>query len=513
MAKRSVSPIMTWIFWSVIVLGIFVTVTWDYFVAGFTADSSKITLIILLFFILGLWFSLRSALLLEKEFKSLQQMEAEQRVVDANESDVAAMFDAILERIRRGERIEVRNLVSAYSTKLKARIENVGVIANMLITTGLFGTVLGLIMTVTGLDTVLQSNSADYATMKAGLTRAVAGMGTAFYTTFFGALLGGVVLKVQGAEVRKAAALLVADTLRFAELFLAPQFEKRASESLVELEGCVGALHGQLERLGDSVGTAIDTIDAKQGALAAGLANLVEAVEAAGAKSHASAQGLADALARALDEANRLADERLGTLTSTIGQANELANSRAQAVAEAVGQALGETSRTASEQLGALVETGRSTVEETNRVADERLRALVDLSRSTIDQAGRQADDRLAALLERIGQVIDTLHQKADDRLGTLSAAIGKSTEETHRLADERLRALVKVVEESSRRIHEETDARLAQLVDSVGEAMELARNNAEHRLDAKAADIARKLSEAAGVLAALGQDGLGKEA
>ena len=65
MAKRSVSPIMTWIFWSVIVLGIFVTVTWDYFVAGFTADSSKITLIILLFFILGLWFSLRSALLLE----------------------------------------------------------------------------------------------------------------------------------------------------------------------------------------------------------------------------------------------------------------------------------------------------------------------------------------------------------------------------------------------------------------------------------------------------------------
>ena len=53
MAKRTVSPIMTWSFWSIGVLGVFLTVTWDYFVAGFSADASYITWIIVFFFALG----------------------------------------------------------------------------------------------------------------------------------------------------------------------------------------------------------------------------------------------------------------------------------------------------------------------------------------------------------------------------------------------------------------------------------------------------------------------------
>ena len=113
------------------------------------------------------------------------------------------MFDSALERLRRGDRIEVRNLITAYGARLKGRVDNIGVLAGMLITVGLLGTVVGLIITVTGLDEVLQSNSGDFAEMKAGMTRTISGMGTAFYTTFFGALLGGVVLKVLGAEIEK----------------------------------------------------------------------------------------------------------------------------------------------------------------------------------------------------------------------------------------------------------------------------------------------------------------------
>ncbi|MBT8045573.1 MAG: MotA/TolQ/ExbB proton channel family protein, partial [Pontiella sp.] len=279
MASKSISPIKTWIFWSILVIVAFLLITWDHFVQGFTQDSSKITWLIMGFFLYGFGTSFMVALKLQAEFNSIRRMEEDHRVGDANASDIAALFDSAMERIRRGDRIDVRTLVSAYGGKVRARVDNVGVISGMLITIGLLGTVVGLIITISGLDMVLQSNSADFATMKAGLTKTVSGMGTAFYTTFFGALLGGVVLKVLGSEMRKSAQTLVADALAFGELFISPQFAKKSSESLTELEERISVLHEQLASLGSSFGEVIETIDSKQTTLASGLGSLNEIIE------------------------------------------------------------------------------------------------------------------------------------------------------------------------------------------------------------------------------------------
>ncbi len=320
MAKKMVSPIMTWVFWGILVLGVFLLVTWEYFVAGFTADASKISYLIVAFFVYGFFASLRIAYYLQAEFRVLEAMESNQRISNANSSDAAALFDAALERIRRGDRIDIRNLVSSYGIRIKARVDNISVISSMLITIGLLGTVIGLIITVTGLGHVLSASGSDYAAMKSGLNQTVSGMGTAFYTTFFGALLGGVVLKVLGAEMKKSATQLVADTLRFSELFVVPQLSQNSSEALADLESKIVVLGGQLQQLGGSFSSVIDLIDSKQQSLASGLGELVAMVGESSRQANEHLIDLVDTVGQSIEQARQQAEAQLGAKASDLAQ-------------------------------------------------------------------------------------------------------------------------------------------------------------------------------------------------
>jgi len=479
MKKTGVSPIMTWVLWGIVVLGVFMLVTWEYFVAGFSADTSRITYLIVFFFIWGFIASLRVAYFLQGETRGLKIMDENQRVGDANLSHVAAMFDAALVRIRRGDRIDIRNLVSAYGAKIKSRTDNISVLSNMLITIGLLGTVVGLIITVTGLGMVLNSNSADYASMKAGLNRTVSGMGTAFYTTFFGALLGGVVLKVLAAEMKKSATQLVADVLRFGELFLSPMVTKQSSDALVELDGRVAALCDHLEKLGGSVTAAIDTIDTRQQTLAAGLEDLAAAVEKTSSDANERAQALVVSMTEAIETTGRQADERLRMIIGSIEETNRSANDRLDAIVQAVSRSVSSTNEQANERLQAVIAASRAAVEETNRLANE----------------------HMVALMERVGSTIDQTQAKADERFGVLAAALKTTTDEVHRLADERLRALVKTIDQAAADTHRQANDRLVELVDTVSQSIESERKQAEARIAAKANDLAGKLNEAASLL------------
>lgn len=482
MKKRSVSPIMTWAFWSVLVLSAFLTVTWEYFVAGLTADTSRITWLILTFFIYGFIASLRVAIHLESEFKSLKAMDENQRIADPKSSDAAAMFDAALERINHGERIEVRNLITAYGAKLKGRVDNIGVVAGMLITIGLLGTVVGLIITVTGLGRVLQSSSVDFASMRAGLMQTVSGMGTAFYTTFFGALLGGVVLKVLSAEMRKSAQILVADALRFSELFVAPQFNGKASDALREMEERVIALNNQIGSMSNSFGHAVEIIDSKQAVLAEGLGNLVATVSQTNAQASERSDQLIQAISGSLDATNTRADERLKAMTDTLEQAN---------------------AQTA-EQVAALVASITESIESANQRADERLSISSDTLGKSAQDTSRHAAEQLEAVAAAVQKNIEETNRQADERLKLLTDAIAKTTDETGRVADERLQTLVRSVDATTQQANKRADAQLTELVENVEKSIESSGKHAEARLTAKAADLAGKLNEAATMLSGL---------
>lgn len=435
---------------------------------GFTKDASKITYFIVAFFIYGFFASLRVAFYLQAEFAALKRMNSDQRISDVNASDGAAMLDAALERIRKGNRIEIRNLITAYGTKIKARVDNISVISGMLVTVGLLGTVLGLTITVSGLDQVLSSGSSDYAEMKAGLNQTVSGMGTAFYTTLFGALLGGVVLKVLGAEMKKSASQLVAGTLHFSELFLAPKISETASESLANLEERVDGIGQKLEQLGSCFAGVIDLIDSKQVALATGLGDLLATVEQTVEMTNSQANDRVEALVASVDGAVRQSDERTGALASM----------------------LDEASRTAEKRLEVASTSVEHSVANANRLADERTEAVVATSQAVMDET----------------------HRKADERLEVLSQTIDKTTAETNRLADERLGALLGTFERTAEDTHREANERLVGLVDQVGKSIDQTRREAEERLGAKASELAQKLTEAASVLAALSEPSPEKE-
>lgn len=392
MARRSLSPIMTWVFWSALVLGAFLTVTWEYFVAGLTADTSKITWLILGFFIYGFIASLLVAFHLEAEFKSLKAMEEDHRVTDPNSSGAAAMFQAALEQIRQGDRVNVRNLVTAYGAKLKGRVDNIGVVSGMLITIGLLGTVVGLIITVTGLGQVLQSSSADFASMKEGLNQAFAGMGSAFYTTFFGALLGGVVLKVLAAEMRKSAQVLVADALEFGELFVSPKIHSTAVKSLAEMEDRVSALNDQLGSLSNSFGNAVEMIDSRQATLSEGLSNLVASVSQASMQAAEQSEQLVQGISASLDESSRQADERMQVMARSIEAATQHTNTKAD------------------EKLAVLIGNVEKSMEVTRKDAEDRLAA------KAVDVAGKL--NEAASILSELAGADDSIKNNAHSEEG-----------------------------------------------------------------------------------------------
>jgi hypothetical protein len=83
------------------------------------------------------------------------------------------------------------NLVDILHAKLKNEGSIVVLASNVMITLGLIGTISGLISSIGGLQEVAGSSG-----IMSGVTRAIDGMGVAFYTTLIGSALGGITLRI-----------------------------------------------------------------------------------------------------------------------------------------------------------------------------------------------------------------------------------------------------------------------------------------------------------------------------
>ncbi len=202
-----ISPYRTltlWSAWATISIAVYLTLYIDAKVWTFIEnDPSRITWLILGLFTLGVVGSAVLALLLTVEgifvrkilesakagglrgIKSATHRRASQRFFRAMQDtlDADGQPDAEL----------LANIELAVYQRISHSVE---VIGNLLITLGLIGTVMGLTLTLTGLTSSLEALGHDQALLLAGLQKAMGGMGTAFYTTLLGAVLGGVLLRV-----------------------------------------------------------------------------------------------------------------------------------------------------------------------------------------------------------------------------------------------------------------------------------------------------------------------------
>ena len=389
--KSKIKPIVSWSAWAVGLSLVMGFVTRNYILDGFRADQTGMSFVIALLFVLGLVASFRAARQLQSEWGVLDQVVKTKKLPKSDgKSGLADIFSKLAEYKRQGHTVDIHASIETYHAGHNSLVRSISIVAALLISMGLLGTIIGLIMAISGLGGMVENIGLSRITMMDALKTTVAGMGTAFYTTFFGALLGGVVLKVLGAEMKKSATQLVADTLRFSELFVVPQLSQNSSEALADLESKIVVLGGQLQQLGGSFSSVIDLIDSKQQALASGLGNLVARVA----------------------ESNRQANERMETLVSV-----------STATAE-------ETHRKADERLGALTSAIDKTTEETLRLADERLAALVSAIEKTTQETHRQANEHLIDLVDTVGQSIEQTRQQAEAQLDAKASDLAQKLNE-----------------------------------------------------------------------------------
>jgi hypothetical protein len=171
---------------------------------GFVQDDpTRITWAILGLFAVGIISSFVLTVMITLETLSVDKLETIAKRsgwlgIDYSKKSlcVANYFESLKTIVDNNGDINVEALVQVEFSVYQRTAHALEVIGNLLITLGLVGTVVGLTLTLTGLTSSLEALGQDQEQLLRGLRGAMGGMGTAFYTTLLGSVLGGVLLRV-----------------------------------------------------------------------------------------------------------------------------------------------------------------------------------------------------------------------------------------------------------------------------------------------------------------------------
>jgi hypothetical protein len=118
-------------------------------------------------------------------------------------------------------------LITLLYSRLMARSRIVEILSNVLVSLGLIGTVLGLITMTQGLNGTLDSlEGGDNSSLLSGMRSTMSGLGTAFYTTLIGAMLGSVILRILNNVYTSNVDHLVSYVASTAEVKIAPVLKR-----------------------------------------------------------------------------------------------------------------------------------------------------------------------------------------------------------------------------------------------------------------------------------------------
>ena len=206
MDQRFMKTLGFWIVWFSITAGVFIQLYQQADLWTFVMhDSSRVTWVILSTFALGLFVSFIHVLLLTVDWYYGYKMEGRlrrnglqaARIPKQRMSSRSSRFIEAIQHISSTGGQVVLTDLSTVEFATHIRISRfVGLLGSLLITLGLIGTVMGLTITLTGLNGALNNVGSDSMTMLASLSEALSGMGLAFYTTLLGAIMGGILLRV-----------------------------------------------------------------------------------------------------------------------------------------------------------------------------------------------------------------------------------------------------------------------------------------------------------------------------
>ncbi len=273
MDQRPFRTLILWAIWASAAIAIYLTLYRDTEVWAFLeTDSTRITWLILGMFVLGLLGSFVLTVMVTKEACRTAELDRAAREgglkgITAHRTERAAdrFFRSIQSTLESKGKPEVETLLNvelAVYERISAMVELVG---NLLITMGLIGTVMGLTFTLTGLTSSLEALGHDQELLLAGLRTAMGGMGTAFYTTLLGAILGGILLRMFAQINQHGVESLHDDLLRICLVYCSADYAHTLERDVRELNNEIAALENNVQRLEQAFNSTSDTMNQFRG--------------------------------------------------------------------------------------------------------------------------------------------------------------------------------------------------------------------------------------------------------
>jgi len=202
--QRALRTFALWMGWAISAITVFAMMSRKANVLEFVQnDQTHVTWLIVGMFILGVGVSFVQAMKLTTEWfrayriASLVESKGLAGIQQRGGRHIVDHFvDALHLIIARNGRADVDALIDVEFSGQHRVSQFVSLLGNLMITLGLIGTVLGMTITMNGLNGALGSLGTDDTLLVEGLRSAMNGMGVAFYTTLIGSVLGGVLLRV-----------------------------------------------------------------------------------------------------------------------------------------------------------------------------------------------------------------------------------------------------------------------------------------------------------------------------
>lgn len=396
--KTKVKPIMSWGIWAIglsLVMGV---VTRNFILAGFQADKTGMTYVIAALFVFGLAASFRAAMQLHSEWDVLDRVTKTKQLPASNEkSGLADIFHRLADYKRQGQTIDIHTAIDTYHAGHNSRVRSISIMAALLISMGLLGTIIGLIMAISGLGGMVENIGLSRTTMMEALKATVAGMGTAFYTTFFGAL-GGLILRAVAVSQLNSLSELCASATEYADIHLTAKLESKEEE-----------LNEQVSKVIASFGNMQQEIDLITSRISASFETTMEtfgqSLEAAGVHAMAATKECIGGMTTQMNVFGSEVGNAFGTFNETIVQA-------------------GDGVQEAMESINTVIEKSGEGVAE----SFEGLNTSVNQAAETV--AGSLADFKLS---------IDGTSSELNEAVGELHSAIGQATGEMITMAQAKL--------------------------------------------------------------------------
>jgi len=202
--QRALRTFALWMGWAISAATVFAMMSRKANVLEFVEhDQTRVTWMIIGMFILGVVVSLIQAMKLTAEWfrayriASIVEHKGLAGLRQRGGGHVVDHFvDALHLIVDRNGRADVDALIDVEFSAQHRVSQFVSLLGNLMITLGLIGTVLGMTITMNGLNGALGSLGTDDTMLVEGLRSAMNGMGVSFYTTLIGSVLGGVLLRV-----------------------------------------------------------------------------------------------------------------------------------------------------------------------------------------------------------------------------------------------------------------------------------------------------------------------------